>query len=43
VDNEKLKEITLKQRIVNQCPVNRTGAECIVLDDDEKLHIDEIT
>ncbi len=43
VDNQKLKEITLKQRIIGLCPVNRTGTQCITIDKDEKLHIDEIT
>src|SRR3989338_673726 len=41
VDNEKLKEMQLKQHIASICPINRTGKECIKLESDGKLTIDE--
>jgi ATP-binding cassette, sub-family E, member 1 len=42
VDNEKLKDVQLKQYIVSICPVNRTGKECITIAADSKLKIDEL-
>lgn len=42
VENEKLKEMEKKKRAVNVCPVNRTGAECIKIQPDGKLFIDEM-
>ncbi|MBI4452669.1 ribosome biogenesis/translation initiation ATPase RLI [Candidatus Woesearchaeota archaeon] len=41
VDNEKLKEMQLKQYIASICPINRTGKECIKIEPDGKLSIDE--
>ena len=41
VDNEKLKEMQLKQHIASICPINRTGKECIKIESDGKLTIDE--
>ena len=41
VDNEKLKDLQQKQHIQNLCPVNRTGNECIKIELDGKLTIDE--
>ena len=41
VDNEKIKEIQQKQYIMSICPVNRTGKECIKIEADGKLSIDE--
>jgi ATP-binding cassette, sub-family E, member 1 len=41
VDNTKLKDIQIKQHIINICPVNRTGKECIFLDESKKLVIAE--
>jgi len=41
VDNEKLKEMELKKYIQSVCPVNRAGKECIKIEDDAKLTIDE--
>ena len=40
VDNEKLKDMQQKLYIQSICPVNRTGSECIKVDDG-KLTIDE--
>ena len=41
VDNEKLKDMQLKKHIVSICPVNRTGKECIKIEKDGRLTIDE--
>ncbi|MBI3027467.1 ribosome biogenesis/translation initiation ATPase RLI [Candidatus Woesearchaeota archaeon] len=41
VDNEKLKDAQLKGYIRGLCPVNRTGKECIKIEQDGKLTIDE--
>ena len=41
VDNEKLKDMQLKLHVRNICPVNRTGKECIKIEPDGKLTIDE--
>lgn len=41
VDNEKLKDLELKKHIQSICPVNRTGKECIKIQDNDKLSIDE--
>ena len=41
VDNEKLKEMRQKLYIQSICPVNRTGNECIRIESDGKLTIDE--
>ena len=41
VDNEKLKDIQQKHHIAGICPVNRTGKECIKVEADGKLTIDE--
>ncbi len=41
VDNTKLREITLKKHIMSLCPVNRAGKECIRIEPDGKLFIDE--
>ena len=41
VDNEKLKDIQLKLHVQSVCPVNRTGNECITINTDGKLIIDE--
>lgn len=41
VDNEKLKNMQEKLHIRSICPVNRTGKECIKIDDNQKLTIDE--
>ncbi len=41
VDNEKLKDMELKKHIQSVCPVNRAGKECIQIEDDGKLSIDE--
>lgn len=40
VNNEKIKDPNLKRHIINICPVNKAGAECITLDGD-KLKIAE--
>ena len=37
------KEIDKKRYIQSLCPVNRTGTECIKIDEESKLLIDEIT
>ncbi|HLG23774.1 MAG TPA: ribosome biogenesis/translation initiation ATPase RLI [Candidatus Nanoarchaeia archaeon] len=42
VDNEKLKDMSLKIHIRNICPVNRMGKECIKIEEDSKLSIDEL-
>lgn len=42
VDNEKLKEMQQKLYIQSICPVNRTGKECIKIEADGKLTIDEL-
>jgi ATP-binding cassette subfamily E protein 1 len=42
VDNEKLKEMQQKLHIQSICPVNRTGKECIKIEQDGKLTIDEL-
>ncbi len=41
VDNEKLKDMQQKLYIQGICPVNRTGKECIKVEADGKLTIDE--
>src|SRR3989344_4446215 len=41
VDNEKLKDKQQNLYIQNLCPVNRTGKECIKVETDGKLIIDE--
>jgi len=41
VDNEKLKDMQLKLYVQSICPVNRTGKECIKIEADSKLTIDE--
>ena len=41
VDNEKLKDMQQKLYIQGICPVNRTGKECIKIEADGKLTIDE--
>jgi len=41
VDNEKLKDMQQKLYIQSICPVNRTGKECIKIEADAKLSIDE--
>src|SRR3989344_4641788 len=41
VDNEKLKDAQQKLHIQSICPVNRTGKECIKIEEDGKLSIDE--
>lgn len=41
VDNEKLKDVQQKLYIQSICPVNRTGKECIKVESDGKLTIDE--
>src|SRR3989338_3266599 len=43
VDNKKLKDINLKRHIQGLCPVNRAGTECIKIEKDDRLTIDEIT
>jgi len=40
VDNQKLKDMDVKKHIVNICPVNRSGKECITIQN-SKLSIDE--
>ncbi|MEK6942743.1 MAG: ribosome biogenesis/translation initiation ATPase RLI [Nanoarchaeota archaeon] len=42
VDNEKLKDMHQKLHIKSICPVNRTGKECITIQADGKLRIDEL-
>lgn len=42
VDNEKLKDAQQKLYIQSICPVNRTGKECIKIEQDGKLTIDEL-
>jgi ATP-binding cassette subfamily E protein 1 len=41
VDNEKLRNMQEKLYIQSLCPVNRTGKECIKIDEKQKLTIDE--
>ena len=41
VDNEKLKDKQQNLYIQSLCPVNRTGKECIKVEEDGKLSIDE--
>lgn len=41
VDNEKLKDVQQKLYIRSICPVNRTGKECIKVEADGRLTIDE--
>ena len=41
VDNQKLKDMQEKLYVRSLCPVNRTGNECIKIDSDNKLTIDE--
>jgi len=43
VDNKKLKDLQQKKHIQSLCPVNRAGTECIGIEKDGKLTIDEIT
>src|SRR3989338_3484848 len=43
VDNKKLKDMQLKKHIQSLCPVNRAGTECIKIEKDGRLTIDEIT
>lgn len=40
VNNEKLKDATLKKHIINLCPINKAGDECIYMEED-KLRIAE--
>ena len=42
VDNERLKDMSLKKYIQSLCPVNRAGTECIQIEDG-LLTIDELT
>ena len=42
VDNDKLKNIEEKKIIISKCPVNKSGAECMSLDSNNKLLIDEL-
>ena len=42
VDNENLKDMQQKLHIQSICPVNRTGKECIKIEADGKLSIDEL-
>lgn len=41
IDNEKLRDIQLKKHIVKICPVNRTGKECMKIDEKGNLIADE--
>lgn len=41
VDNTKLRDMSQKRHIQNLCPVNRTGHECIRIEADGRLTIDE--
>ena len=43
VDNEKLKDMPQKLHIQNLCPVNRSGTECITIEKNGFLEIDEAT
>ena len=43
VDNEKLKDMQKKRYIQSLCPVNRSGTECIGIDEKGNLKIDEFT
>ena len=43
VDNEKLKDKQQKLYIQSLCPVNRAGTECIEIEKDGTLLIDEVT
>ena len=43
VDNEKLKDKQKNVHIQSLCPVNRSGIECIIINADGKLKIDENT
>ena len=43
VDNEKLKDKQRNLYIQSLCPVNRSGVECIKVEDDGFLTIDEAT
>tara|TARA_Y100000310_G_scaffold339842_1_gene433780 strand:- start:3478 stop:5229 length:1752 start_codon:yes stop_codon:yes gene_type:complete len=43
VDNEKLKDMQQKSHIQSLCPVNRAGTECIKIESDKLLTIDEHT
>ncbi len=43
VDNEKLKDMQKKLHIQSLCPVNRRGVECIKIEKDGLLTIDEAT
>jgi ATP-binding cassette subfamily E protein 1 len=43
VDNEKLKDKQKKLHIQGLCPVNRSGVECIIIEKDDLLTIDENT
>ncbi len=43
VDNKKLKDMQLKKHIQSLCPVNRAGTECIAIEKDGRLTIDELT
>ena len=43
VDNEKFKDLQEKKHVQNVCPVNRSGTECISIDEQGKLWIDEET
>ena len=42
VDNEKLKDLQQKQHVQSLCPVNRSGNECIKIESDSALTIDEV-
>ena len=43
VDNEKLKDKQRNIYIQSLCPVNRSGVECIIVEKDGFLRIDENT
>ncbi len=43
VDNEKFKDLSEKLHVKNVCPVNRSGVDCITIDEKENLWIDEDT
>lgn len=41
IDNKKIKDMQQKEHLMRVCPVNKTGAECIYLEDDNRLGIAE--
>ncbi len=43
VENEKIKDINKKLHVQSLCPINRSGTECIKIDNNGKLLIDELT